>query len=52
VLDAIVGGLNQGGCSADTSYSPVFTSATVATMQGAASAATPDVLPSPNSDGC
>jgi V8-like Glu-specific endopeptidase len=48
----VIGGLHQGGCSPDTSYSAPFTAATMATYQRAVSKAPGDVLPGPVSDGC
>jgi V8-like Glu-specific endopeptidase len=48
----VVGGLHQGGCSDNTSYSAPFDNATIATYQRAVSKASGDVLPGPVSDGC
>jgi V8-like Glu-specific endopeptidase len=48
----VIGGLHQGGCSPDTSYSAPFVEATIATYQRAVSKAPGDVLPGPVSDGC
>ena len=48
----VIGGLHQGGCSSDTSYSAPFDSSTIATYQRAVSKASADVLPGPVSDGC
>ncbi|MDQ1749178.1 MAG: hypothetical protein QOE71_234 [Pseudonocardiales bacterium] len=52
VLAAVIGGLHQGGCSPDTSYSAPFTAATAAILARAAQDQAADILPSPNSDGC
>jgi V8-like Glu-specific endopeptidase len=48
----VIGGLHQGGCSPDTSYSAPFDNSTIATFQRAVSKAAGDVLPGPVSDGC
>jgi V8-like Glu-specific endopeptidase len=48
----VIGGLHQGGCSDNTSYSAPFDNATIATYQRAVSKASGDVLPGPVSDGC
>jgi hypothetical protein len=48
----VIGGLHQGGCDPDTSYSAPFDNNTIATFQRAVSKARGDVLPGPVSDGC
>jgi hypothetical protein len=48
----IIGGLNQGGCYAYTSYSPKLTSAARTTYDLASDHATTDVAPVPDADGC
>jgi len=51
-VTGVIGGLNQGGCSADVSYSAPFTSGTLALFAQATSRAAPSTLPSPGGDGC
>jgi len=51
-LTAVIGGLHQGGCSPDTSYSSALHDTTADVLARAAANRTADVLPSPNSDGC
>lgn len=46
----IVGGVNQGGCSADVSYSPPLGSTLEALVARAGTSG--DTLPAPGSDGC
>lgn len=48
----VIGGLHQGGCDTDISYSAPFDSATLATYQRAVSKAPGDVLPGLVSNGC
>ena len=48
----VIGGLNQGGCLASTSYSSPFDATTLTTFNRAVSQAKADVLPGPAADGC
>jgi hypothetical protein len=48
----VIGGLHQGGCGQNTSYSAPFDAATIATYKRAVSKAHGDVLPGRFSDGC
>lgn len=52
VLVGIIGGLEQGGCDDDTSYSAPFDLDTVRTWQRASTDAASDVLPMPSASGC
>jgi V8-like Glu-specific endopeptidase len=52
VLVALIGGLNQGGCRPDTSYSPPFTAAVQQLLQRATDAGEGDDLQPAPSDGC
>ncbi|MDA8285183.1 MAG: trypsin-like serine protease [Actinomycetota bacterium] len=52
VVHGVIGGLNQGGCSPNTSYSAPF-GATIASLYRAAAEGTdPSSLPAPGSAGC
>jgi hypothetical protein len=51
-LVGIIGGLQQGGCDADTSYSPAFDADTTALLARADAGGAGDTLPSPGDDGC
>jgi V8-like Glu-specific endopeptidase len=48
----VIGGLYQGGCSADTSYSAPFLPDVYQVWLRATWGSTPDVLPPPHSSGC
>lgn len=48
----VIGGLNQGGCDPDTSYSTLLDGTARAAYRLAASGTTPDVAPAPGGDGC
>ncbi len=48
----LIGGLHQGGCSPDTSYSPPFDLAMAGVYVRAKSGGPGDVAPVPGSDGC
>jgi hypothetical protein len=48
----VIGGLHQGGCSPDTSYSAPFLPDVYQVWLRATLGSTPDVLPSPGSSGC
>lgn len=52
VIVGVIGGLYQGGCSDDTSYSAAFGSAVFLLRQRATAGLTPDVLPRPAASGC
>lgn len=52
VIVGVIGGLHQGGCSDDTSYSAAFGSAVYLLRQRATAGRTPDVLPRPPASGC
>ena len=52
MISAVIGGLDGGGCLADTSYSSPFTTATDAVFARAVSGASPDTLPPAGPDGC
>lgn len=52
VVVGAIGGLHQGGCTPDTSYTSAFGSDTVADWQRAASHGRPDFVPVAGSDGC
>ncbi len=49
---AVIGGLHQGGCSPDTSYSAPFTSAVSQVLARAVAAGRGDDFPVPGPDGC
>lgn len=51
-LTGVIGGLHQGGCSPDTSYSAAFDAGTAAVLARAAGNRAADTLPAPHSDGC
>jgi V8-like Glu-specific endopeptidase len=51
-LYGIIGGLHQGGCTPDISYSSYFGAATTATYQRAVHGAPGDIVPAAGSDGC
>lgn len=51
-IAAVIGGPNQGGCAATTSYSSPFTPATAALLRRAGRGGPADVLPAATSDGC
>jgi len=51
-LYGVIGGLHQGGCSPDTSYTSYFDASTAKVLDRAARAATPDTVPSAGGDGC
>ena len=48
----VIGGLHQGGCSPNTSYSPPFDAATIALYRTATKGGPGQTLPVPGSDGC
>jgi hypothetical protein len=48
----VIGGLHQGGCYPNVSYTPAFSSATRTAYDAAVAGATPSIFPSPGSDGC
>jgi len=48
----LIGGLHQGGCVPDTSYSPRLAVAAHATYRRASTGVTADVLPAPGGNGC
>jgi V8-like Glu-specific endopeptidase len=48
----VIGGLHQGGCSSDASYSAPFDSTTLALYQRAATGGPGQTLPVPGPDGC
>jgi Trypsin-like peptidase domain len=48
----VIGGMNQGGCVDSTSYSSPLTQAARSVYARASDHATPDVAPTPGSDGC
>lgn len=48
----LIGGLHQGGCTDDVSYSAPFTGATVRLWQRAGAGLDPDTLPAAGSSGC
>ncbi len=48
----VIGGLHQGGCSPNTSYSAPFDTTTLATYRRAVAGGPADVLPVAGSDGC
>lgn len=52
VIVGVIGGLHQGGCSDDTSYSAAFGPAIYLLRQRATAGVTPDVLPHPPPSGC
>jgi hypothetical protein len=52
VIVGVIGGLHQGGCSDDTSYSAPFGPAVYQLRQRASAGLTPDVLPPAGSSGC
>jgi Trypsin len=52
VVVGVIGGLHQGGCSDDTSYSAPFGPAVNSLLQRATAGLTPDVLPPAGSSGC
>lgn len=51
-LVGLIGGLHQGGCTADVSHSPPFTAATAALLARAATGGPADTLPPLGGDGC
>ena len=51
-VSGVIGGLHQGGCFDDTSYSPRFDGDTAAVYERAVRGAEPDTLPAPRGDGC
>ncbi len=51
-VTGVIGGLNQGGCTADISYSAPFTTSTLTVLHRASTGATPDILPAPGDDQC
>jgi V8-like Glu-specific endopeptidase len=51
-LVGVIGGLHQGGCTPEVSYSATFGSATTALYRTATSGAPGDTLPAAGSDGC
>lgn len=51
-LVGVIGGLHQGGCSPDVSYTPTFSTSTASLLARAENASQGDVLPAPDSDGC
>lgn len=51
-VTGVIGGLDQGGCTDGTSYTAPFTNTTQAVYARAAAGAAPDVLPTPDPDGC
>jgi V8-like Glu-specific endopeptidase len=51
-VTAVIGGLNQGGCTADTSYSAPFDAVTQAVLDRARAGDASDDLPAPGPDGC
>lgn len=51
-LVGVIGGLNQGGCTNETSYSALFTPTIKALLQRAISGLAADDLPAPGSDSC
>jgi hypothetical protein len=52
VIVGVIGGLHQGGCSDDTSYSAPFGPAVYLLRQRATAGLSPDVLPAAGSAGC
>lgn len=48
----VIGGLHNGGCYEDTSYSAPFDGQTISTYERAVADHVPDVLPSPPGDDC
>lgn len=52
VIVGVIGGLHQGGCSDDTSYSAAFGPAVYLLRQRATAGLTPDVLPHAGTAGC
>ena len=52
MIVALIGGLHQGGCSPDTSYSAPFTADTAQLLQSAADEGLGDDLPLTPDDGC
>jgi hypothetical protein len=51
-VSGVIGGLNQGGCTPDISYSAPFTTSTLTVLHRASTGATPDILPTPGDDQC
>jgi V8-like Glu-specific endopeptidase len=51
-LTGVIGGLHQGGCTPDTSYSAAFTANAATLLARAEGGRAPDILPSSGSDGC
>lgn len=52
VVSGDIGGLHQGGCTPQTSYSPPLGRPAHAARHRAATDGSPDVFPAPGSDGC
>lgn len=52
VVDGVIGGLHQGGCTDPTSYTARFGASVHEVLKRAISAAPPDRLSSPGSNGC
>jgi len=52
VVVGVIGGLRQGGCSDDTSYSSAFGPEVYQLRQRATAGLAPDVLPRPDGSGC
>ncbi len=52
VVVGVIGGLHQGGCSDETSYSAPFGPAVYLLRQRATAGLSPDVLPRPRASGC
>lgn len=51
-ITGVIGGLDQGGCTADTSYSPSFTTTASQVLVRAVAGGPADVLPVPDPIGC
>jgi V8-like Glu-specific endopeptidase len=51
-VTGVVGGLHQGGCNADVTYTAPFTAATLAVYNEAITGAPADSFPTAGSDGC
>ena len=51
-ITALIGGLNQGGCVPQTSYSSSFSNATLALLTRAITSNDGDDLPTAGTDGC
>ena len=51
-VDGVIGGLHQGGCREQVSYSPVFGELTRAIYEEAVDRAAPDTLPAAGPSGC